>query len=372
MRPLSAGLDLVRKCLGQHEIATIQTTAIDQETKLIRLTTSLVHASGEWVSSEWPVCPVSETSAPHRLGAALTYARRYALFTLVGIAGEDDQDAPDAPMVAASAVPERQPHLQHNPESSATLPSERAGVWTRKRAGDKQPHHSQLSKAVPEGLDRSRDTLITELAELDNPEALTLWAQRTLPLKNQLSATDALAVEAAFTTRLSQLDETEHPDAREVTVEQRAVLPRGKPNRETVSVISKPVRERDRHHLKFVASQPCVICGRIPSDAHHIKFAELPAMGRKVSDKYTVPVCRIHHRDLHRRGNERVWWTDRGIDPLEIASVLWAQTHTEELADASDCDANEKPPSPLNGATRGLIEPSEDRKHEKIVQPESK
>ena len=93
--PLASGLDLVRKCLGQHEIATVQTTAIDREANLIRLTTTLLHASGEWVSSEWPVCPISETAAPHRLGAALTYARRYALFTLVGIAGEDDLDAPD-------------------------------------------------------------------------------------------------------------------------------------------------------------------------------------------------------------------------------------------------------------------------------------
>src|SRR5215208_4560649 len=92
---LSSGLDIVRKCLGQHEIATVQTTAIDHEAGLIRLTTLLAHSSGEWMSSDWPVCPVSETAAPHRMGAALTYARRYALFTLVGIAGEDDLDAPD-------------------------------------------------------------------------------------------------------------------------------------------------------------------------------------------------------------------------------------------------------------------------------------
>src|SRR6516225_1332638 len=107
--PLSSGLDLVRKCLGQHEIATVQATAIDAETGLIRLTTTLVHASGEWVSSDWPVCPVSEMAAPHRLGAALTYARRYALFTLVGIAGEDDLDAPDLPAAAMS------PETQENP-----------------------------------------------------------------------------------------------------------------------------------------------------------------------------------------------------------------------------------------------------------------
>src|SRR6516162_7853650 len=100
--PLSSGLDLVRKCLGQHEIATVQATAIDGESGLIKLTTTLVHASGEWVSSDWPVCPVSETAAPHRLGAALTYARRYALFTLVGIAGEDDLDAPDLPIAGLS------------------------------------------------------------------------------------------------------------------------------------------------------------------------------------------------------------------------------------------------------------------------------
>ncbi len=92
---LSSGLDLVRKSLGRQEIATVQTTSIDEGAGLIRLTTTLAHSSGEWVSSDWPVCPVSETAAPHRMGAALTYARRYALFTLVGIAGEDDLDAPD-------------------------------------------------------------------------------------------------------------------------------------------------------------------------------------------------------------------------------------------------------------------------------------
>src|SRR3954469_18890552 len=92
---LASGLEIVRKCLGHHEIATVQTTAIDKEAGLIHLTTVLAHSSGEWMSSDWPVCPVSETAAPHRMGAALTYARRYALFTLVGIAGEDDLDAPD-------------------------------------------------------------------------------------------------------------------------------------------------------------------------------------------------------------------------------------------------------------------------------------
>src|SRR5205814_1180512 len=75
---LSSGLDLVRKSLGRHEIATVQTTSIDREAGLVRLTTVLAHTSGEWIASEWPVCPITETAAPHRMGAALTYARRYA------------------------------------------------------------------------------------------------------------------------------------------------------------------------------------------------------------------------------------------------------------------------------------------------------
>jgi hypothetical protein len=93
--PLSSGLDIVRKSLGRHEIATVQTTAIDRDAGLVRLTTVLAHSSGEWLSSEWPVCPIADTASPQRMGAALTYARRYGLFTLVGIAGEDDLDAPD-------------------------------------------------------------------------------------------------------------------------------------------------------------------------------------------------------------------------------------------------------------------------------------
>jgi hypothetical protein len=106
--PLSSGLDIVRKTLGQHEIATVQTTAIDKEAGVVNLTTMLDHASGEWIASDWPVCPVAETANPQRMGAALTCARRYALFTFVSIAGEDDLDAPDLcalpPTTAAGAT----------------------------------------------------------------------------------------------------------------------------------------------------------------------------------------------------------------------------------------------------------------------------
>src|SRR5689334_1537033 len=109
--PLSSGLDIVRKTLSQHEIAAVQTTSIDETAGIVRLSTVLAHASGEWIASDWPVCPISDTASPHRMGAALTYARRYALFTLVGIAGEDDFDAPDlvapTPATSQSKTPKR-------------------------------------------------------------------------------------------------------------------------------------------------------------------------------------------------------------------------------------------------------------------------
>src|SRR4051812_44566114 len=124
---LAHGLDLVRKSLGQHEIATVQTTSIDEAAGLIRLTTTLAHASGEWLSSEWPVCPITETAAPHRMGAALTYARRYALFTLVGIAGEDDLDAPDLNSGLDGNVPQLGQHTGQGALSrAATAPASKS------------------------------------------------------------------------------------------------------------------------------------------------------------------------------------------------------------------------------------------------------
>ena len=104
--PLSSGLEIVRKTLSQHEIATVQTTAVDPAAGIVSLTTVLAHSSGEWIASDWPVCGVEETATPHRMGAALTYARRYALFTLVGIAGEDDIDAPDLPTRTSPSGPD--------------------------------------------------------------------------------------------------------------------------------------------------------------------------------------------------------------------------------------------------------------------------
>jgi len=112
---LASGLDIIRKTLSQQEIATVQTTRIEQTTGQIHLTTLLAHASGEWISSDWPVCASKDFEAPHRMGAALTYARRYALFALVGIAGEDDLDAPDVSLGPAPPTPGPWPGLRSLP-----------------------------------------------------------------------------------------------------------------------------------------------------------------------------------------------------------------------------------------------------------------
>jgi hypothetical protein len=93
--------------------------------------------------------------------------------------------------------------------------------------------------------------------------------------------------------------------------------------RQLVTPLSKELRLRDRDHLKFVSTQPCLACGRSPSDAHHLKFAQQRAMGRKVSDEFTVPLCRTHHRELHQRGEELLWWQQLNVDPMPIARRLW-------------------------------------------------
>jgi DNA recombination protein Rad52 len=96
-------------------------------------------------------------------------------------------------------------------------------------------------------------------------------------------------------------------------------------------IFAEPKRLRDKAHLKFVASQPCLICGRQPSDPHHLRFAQPRGIGLKVSDEFTVPLCRGHHRQLHQAGNEVAWWENLRIDSVAIAKGLWRQTHTKEV-----------------------------------------
>jgi hypothetical protein len=317
----------VRKTLSQHAIATVQTTSIDEAAGILRLSTVLAHASGEWIASDWPVCAISETAAPHRMGAALTYARRYGLFTLVGIAGEDDLDAPDL----------THPSLEtKKPGNSKTASNGRQQTRSDRRAdraGSKLGFVSQspeLSAALSASL---RTELLREIEALSSSDAAALWAQQRLAAKQTLFAADAEHIEQAFQTRLNNLMSSTELAAKA----KRVVRPGGKGHLrasavdKTALALPAPHRIRDREHVKDVAKQPCLACGRRPADAHHLRFAQSSALGRKVSDEFTVPLCRGHHREVHRHGDEAAWWTrDRDRPDRCRSSPLAENTSSAE------------------------------------------
>jgi hypothetical protein len=388
---LSSGLDIVRKTLGGHEIATVQTTAIDKEAGLIRLTTMLAHSSGEWLSSEWPVCAIDDTAYPRRMGAALTYARRYALFALVGIAGEDDLDAPDLNLkverigavgtVDGEASGGTPPPSTDRPVADAeTLQAsdapgpigETVSAASAAPAGGEPPGHAmrrdQSRKRLltrpnrvalsAEDSAALRDRLVADIEDVQSADEAADWVHKNFARKNALSDRDADLVEACFRVRLAVFEvstnesekelafvgdssietsgETESIRVAEQPITDDAfgkvdpapiILPatrRGRHRR----VLAKTIRLRDKLHCRYVTTQPCIVCGRVPSEAHHIRFAQPRALGRKVSDEYTVPVCRLHHRELHRYGDEASWWTGVNVDPVPFALELWKRSHS--------------------------------------------
>jgi len=336
---LASGLDIVRKALGEHEIATIQTTMIDQDTGQIRLTTLLAHASGEWISSDWPVCPSSETAAPHRMGAALTYARRYALFALVGIAGEDDLDAPD------SLIEPSHPR-DNDPDSELK----------------KKPPKGTVHRQPVLDCERSlilRDQLIFEIKTLKHGDDLAMWAYQRLTAKNSLTAEDARIVEAAYQKILDANSDLDPSDLLQsspspsLPEQPFSSIKAGQPSTaRAVTVRAKPVRKRSKAHLLFVGAQPCIICQRVPCDAHHLKFAQPKALGRKVSDEFTVPLCRDHHHELHRYGNEAAWWANMQVAPVEAAKELWQASPIHGTIQPEN-----DPLQPSSGPTAGTSQP---------------
>ena len=143
-------------------------------------------------------------------------------------------------------------------------------------------------------------------------------------------------VEEAFQARLATLPVGAGEPVQQTPTEElsRGPYPEETDNRPHSKVIDKsllalsePRRVRDRDHVKAVAKRPCLICGRQPADAHHLRFAQHRALGRKVSDEFTVPLCRGHHRELHRCGDEAEWWKKVGIDPTVCARTLWLASH---------------------------------------------
>jgi hypothetical protein len=337
--PLSSGLDIVRKTLGQHEIATLQTTAIDQTAGMVHLTTTLAHASGEWIASDWPVCPIAETTNPQRMGAALTYARRYALFTLVGIAGEDDLDAPDLCDEPRPLLPSAVGRSFKPTDGQSQMPPRTPGNG-HGRSGRKGEIPATLD---PEQSAALREKLLIELGNITSTDLAAAWAREALTAKNSLTATDAKLVEDAFERRLSELpssdgaassnDDPSVPQiaAPKLIAATESVHPgQAKGIDKSILTVAAPRRYRNREHLRYVMQQPCLICGRKPSDPHHLRYVQPRALGRKASDEFAVPLCRVHHRAAHRVGDERAWWKAAGIDPIKIARRLWKQTRVNE------------------------------------------
>ena len=164
----------------------------------------------------------------------------------------------------------------------------------------------------PDGSGALRDQLLRDVDHLSSADAAATWAHRIMAAKNSLAAADARRVEDAFAAKVATLAESSEVSASDRVDKSLLALP-------------EPRRFRDKTHVKFVSKQPCLICGRRPADAHHLRFAQHPALGRKVSDEFIVPLCRGHHREVHRSGDEASWWSKAGIDPIGAARTLWTE-----------------------------------------------
>ena len=287
------------------------------------------------------------------MGAALTYARRYALFTLVGIAGEDDLDAPDLAEDAPADKGDNGDNGDASDRAGAAARPQPASAAVAGAPATSTGHRTETkvrsarTVLAPGPSAALRDSLLADLLQLQSADAAADWAHNNLPAKNTLTAEDADAVEAGFRARLAMIeadggseqdpqfavtDGSSSPAEKDIlsAIEDSSAAANFRPGPTSPRrrpVTAKTIRLRDKEHSKFVALQPCVVCGRTPSEAHHIRFAQPRALGRKVSDEYTIPLCRLHHRDLHRYGDEASWWAGIGVDPLPIASDLWRRSH---------------------------------------------
>jgi ERF superfamily len=355
--PLSSGLDIVRKTLGQHEIATLQTTAIDQSAGMVHLTTTLAHASGEWIASDWPVCPIAETANPQRMGAALTYARRYALFTLVGIAGEDDLDAPDLCDGPRSQTSSADEHSLKPMDGQPRVPPRKPGNGQRRNS----MHGERPAPLEPEQSAALREKLLTELGTITSANLAAIWAQEALAAKNSLTAADAKLVEDAFERRLLELAPSATAEAaddaapgtqadvvggHETRAKRNGDVDQPDGINKSAFLLARPRRYRNREHLRYVAQQACLICGRKQSDPHHLRYLQPRALGRKASDEFAVPLCRSHHRAVHRAGDEQAWWKAAGIDPVKVARQLWRQTRLDDPQEHHQAGLAARPETP--------------------------
>jgi hypothetical protein len=253
---------------------------------------------------------------------------------------EDDLDAPDLG-AGDNADPKSGLDIQPSTKPASEEPSFALSGASRKGKVIK-PTRIVLAAAQSEAL---RGRLVSELADLKSADEAADWVQKNLPAKNTLTPADAETVEASFRERLAAVEEgwvgariskavgnpsSEHQKQSRALDGPKTPAPAAPVVRRRLEM--KTIRLRDKEHCKFVATRPCVICGRTPAEAHHIRFAQPRALNRKVSDEYTVPVCRLHHRELHRYGDEASWWAAGNIDPLPIALELWRSSQSAEKA----------------------------------------
>jgi hypothetical protein len=268
------------------------------------------------------------------MGAALTYARRYALFALVGIAGDDDLDAPDV--------------MDGPPTSSEPRPTQEAKAKPPKGVLNRRPVVGDQQSA------ELRERLLAQLAGTDD---LLAWAKTNLPIKNTLREADARSIETAYQERLeltaqstpiaenglpgqdpAQAFASAPAETRLVGFEVDTAQPAQRAVEGALAIPKDPPRKRNKAHLAFVREHPCLVCKQCPSDAHHLKFAQPRTLGRKVSDEFTVPLCRSHHQALHRHGDERAWWANMQILPLPVARNLWRASTADTSAKAQTLD----------------------------------
>src|SRR5438874_1725931 len=235
-----------------------------------------------------------------------------------------DLDAPD--LGTASKAGMELPQAGYQTQSDG-----HGGLAKRpRRDGGKFPAASARPVLAPDQSAILRERLVAELLAINSADEAAAWAHRNFPAKNSLTAEDAQIVEAQFKARLSTISDgvtAEEPLNAGPNEGVVSAAPLATDTRQKTSAaaraLGKTVRLRDKDHRKFLTRQPCLVCGRVPSDSHHLTFAQPRALGNRVSDEFTVPVCRIHHRELHRSGDEAAWWQKLNIDPVSVALRLW-------------------------------------------------
>jgi hypothetical protein len=183
-----------------------------------------------------------------------------------------------------------------------------------------------------------RDRLLKALATVTSTDMAETWAREAMTLKPSMTTDHAALVEDAFVEKLALAasataeSSDEAPAITSASVGANTVAPARPGDGIDKSMLALPIprRYRNKAHLRYVAQQPCLLCGRKPSDPHHLRYMQPRALGRKASDEFSVPLCRIHHRLVHRLGNEAAWWKEAGIDPIDVARKLWDHTRYAE------------------------------------------